>query len=256
MCLDQAALTGYGPELVASVAPDDLAAAEDEVRHACRKHMIACIVGSPRGGYNSALVIDSTGTEVCRQHKMMLVPTDLPWSQPGKVLHTFSLCGVLCSAIICHDKRFPELVRLPVMCGSRLVFYIAAESWHDDLPLPAPRGPSMVPWEAERLERELGVYRAQAQARAVENCVWLVKSNWAADAHEPTRGSHGQSSIIDPRGMVVCEAGVYEESLSVHAIDLDEASALYANKSLMPQYALSSWWKEALARVHRVPSGE
>ena len=66
-----------------------------------------------------------------------------------------------------------ELCRLPVLAGARVIFYISAESYHDDRPLPAPREPA---WTSERLEAELAVYRAQTQARAVENRVWLVRT--------------------------------------------------------------------------------
>ena len=96
----EAALTGYGAERVARVAPDDLAAAEDAVCAACRRHSIAAIVGTARDGYNSALVVDADGSALCRQHKMMLVPTDLPWARPGDTLHVFTLCGAPCSVMV------------------------------------------------------------------------------------------------------------------------------------------------------------
>lgn len=62
---------------------------------------------------------------------------------------------------------------MPVLAGARVIFYISAEAYHDNRPLPAPREPA---WTSERLEAELAVYRAQTQARAVENRVWLVRS--------------------------------------------------------------------------------
>jgi hypothetical protein len=71
-----------------------------------------------------------------------------------KACNVVTLCGVPTATIICHDKRYPELTRLPVLAGARLIFYIACELWHDDLPLPAPRSP---PWSLDRLEAELGV---------------------------------------------------------------------------------------------------
>ena len=97
------------------------------------------------------------------------------------------------------------------------------------------------------------MYRAQAQARAVENRVWLVKSNWAADAEEPYQGSHGQSCIVDPTGIVQQEADVYGESLLTQVLDIDQATALYADKSLLAEFALSGWWRTALTHVKRVP---
>ena len=247
----EAALTGYGPEMVASAG--DVAAAEDDIRNVCRRHSIASIVGSPRDGSNSALVVNADGAVVCRQHKMQLVPTDLPWTKrAGDALHVFELFGCKCAVIICHDKRYPELVRLPVLAGARVIFYISAESWHDDLPLPAPRDP---PWDGARLEREMGVYRAQAQARAVENRVWLVKSNFAGERDDPTQGSHGQSCVVDPTGIVVAEAGVYDETLVHHTLDLSKATALYADKSLLPEYALAGWWRSASGLVRHVGAG-
>jgi hypothetical protein len=39
----------------------------------------------------------------------------------------------------------PELVRLPVLCGARLIVYISWETWHDDNPVP-------------RVEEELAPY--------------------------------------------------------------------------------------------------
>ena len=53
----------------------------------------------------------------------------------------------------------PFNVRLPVLAGARIVFYLSCEQYHDDLPLPAHSD-----WGKERLQSELAVYRAQAQA--------------------------------------------------------------------------------------------
>jgi len=247
----ETALTGYGPAAVARASAADIAAAEADMRAACRQHGIASIFGTPRDGFNSALVVSASGAEICRQHKMQLVPTDLPWTQTaGSTVRVFDIVpGWPCAVIICHDKRYPELCRLPVLAGARAIIYIAAESWHDDLPLPAPREP---PWTAARLAEECGVYRAQAQARAVENRVWLVKSNVAGSRDEPLTGSHGGSSIIDPTGIVMQEAGMYDEVLVCHTLDLAEANAAYANKSVCNGYALAGWWQEALPQVERV----
>ena len=82
----------------------------------------------------------------------------------------------------------------------------------------------------------------------------MVKSNWAADRARPLRGSHGESCVVDPTGVVVRMAGVYDEALLCHTLELGEATALYAHKSLRPEYALSAWWREALARVRHVVS--
>ena len=86
-----------------------------------------------------------TGKVRERYHKVQLAEA---WPDPGDHLSVFRLKGVPCSIIICHDERYPELVRLPVLAGSRVVFYLSHES-----PISQ--------------EHKLGPYRAQIQARAV-----------------------------------------------------------------------------------------
>ena len=63
----EAALTGYGPEAVERTSAEDVIAAEEDVRAACRRYSIGAIVGTPRDGFNSALVIGADGSELCRQ---------------------------------------------------------------------------------------------------------------------------------------------------------------------------------------------
>ena len=147
--------------------------------------------------------------------------------------------------IICHDKRYPELCRLPVLAGARVLFYISCETYHDDAALPAHD------WAPERLEAELAVYRAQCQARAVENGVFVVKSNVAAG----DRGSHGMSAIFGPTGVVIEEAGLADENVLVADFDLAEATALYAAKSVRDGYAHKATWDGALGKVTVLPPG-
>ena len=108
---------------------------------------------------------------VCRQTKRQLVPTD-DWASPGHDMLVFRVAGTPCCAIICHDIRHPELVRLPVLQGARVVFYCSWEtSANDD-------------YISLDDTEELAVYRAQVQARAVENGVWIVHANAAANLED------------------------------------------------------------------------
>lgn len=268
----EAAVTGYLPDVIArvSVPPaSELVEAERVLREGCAAAGVACVVGTPfvdsnsddeQGEeqaaccrcYNSATFIDASGNVVGRQHKMQLVPPDVSWATPGTVSNVFEFCGVQCAAIICHDKRYPELTRLPVLCGARVIFYLSCEEWHDDLALLEPRIPA---WSEERLRAEVGVYTAQSQARAVENRVFLVKSNVSgcATVESGTAASagtsHGTSCVIDPTGIVLATCGERTEELVVADLNMGEATALYADKSLLDGYALSSWWREGMARV-------
>ena len=42
---------------------------------------------------------------------------------------------------------------------------------------------------------------------------------------------------------------MFSEDICVHEIELDEATALYANKSLEPGYAMQGWWQAGLEHV-------
>ena len=54
-------------------------------------------------------------------------------------------------------------------------------------------------------------------------------------------------------GMVQAEVGIWAEELCVHSLDLTEATAHYADKSLNSDYLLSGWWREGLGVVTVIP---
>ena len=215
----------------------------------CKRFGIGCVLGIPNDQdqertYNSAALIDRYGRILGYQDKMQLVPADVSWGNwgYGKMCNVFHMDGVPVGVMICHDKRFPEISRLMVLGGARILFYISCELWHDDISLLAEREPS---WSNERLLEEIGVYRAQLQARAVENNVWIVKSNVA-------RGrSHGHSCIINPLGRIVSEAG-FEEEILISELDITEASAFYATKSFLKDYRMSDWWRHGVQEFVKV----
>jgi predicted amidohydrolase len=230
----ECALTGYFGDVVKATTADRLADAERRVADACREAGIYAIVGTPhREGealYNSAVVISPSGQVVERYHKVQLAE---PWPTPGDHLSVFTLAGVPCSIIICHDERYPELVRLPVLAGARVVFYVSHES-------------------GVRQESKLGPYRAQIQARAVENTVYVVHAN--APANDDLSGSHGQSRVISPDGTIVGEASMFEETVITADLDLGRATAANARKSLS-RGPLGDWWREGLKRVRVIEEG-
>jgi predicted amidohydrolase len=176
----ECALTGYFEDVVTTLSTERPAEAERRVAGACRETGIYAVVGTPhRDGdklYNSAVVINPSGKVIERYHKIQLAE---PWPSSGDHLSVFRADGVPCSVIICHDERYPELVRLPVLAGARVIFYLSHES-------------------GIRQEQKLGPYRAQIQARAVENTVYVVQAN--APANDDLSGSHGQSRVVAPDG--------------------------------------------------------
>jgi predicted amidohydrolase len=227
----ECALTGYFEDAATAVTAGRLAEAERRVADACREAGVYAVVGTPhRDGdrlFNSATVFDPSGRVVERYHKVQLAE---PWPKPGDHLSVFRVDGVPCSIIICHDERYPELVRLPVLAGARVVFYISHES-------------------GLRQESKIGPYRAQIQARAVENTVYVVQAN--APANGDATGSHGQSRVIAPDGNIAQEASMFGEEEILADLDLARATAENARRSL-GRGPLSDWWKDGVRRVRIV----
>jgi len=97
---------------------------------------------------------------------------------------------------ICYDLRFPELFRAYALDGAKIIF------------LPAE-------WPYPRLAH----WRTLLRARAIENQMYIVACNRVGTADQTT--FFGHSSIVDPWGDVVIEAGDTEMLLTA-TIDLDK----------------------------------
>ena len=254
----ECALTGYSDVGVsAALSSGRVLKAIKLIESTCKALSTAAVFGAAlqtkNGGVeNVAIVINEEGNIVNIQSKLQLVPTD-SFAQPGKHLFIFSLFGVICSSIICHDVRHPELVRLPVLRGARVIFYLSFETWHDDGPVP-------------RVESELNAYRAQVQARAVENRVWVIHGNVAGTGDPVTmgEGSHGSGRVVGPDGIVRCEnstemkkgedGGIVD--FVACEVDVNFATALYAKESVGDAFFMAEWWREGAKKyVHEYSDG-
>lgn len=223
----ECALSGYSDK-VKDLTADEIMKAEQEIALTCRESDIYAVVGLPwreKGKlYNSASIISPEGRILERYHKIQLAEA---WPDPGDHLSVFHIDGLPCSVIICHDERYPELVRLPVLAGARLVFYISHESGIKE-------------------ESKIEPYRAQVQARAVENNIFIVQSN--APANTDATGSNGHSRIIGPDGNIIREASVFREDIIIDTLDLSKAGRGNALNS-MKRGILQEWWKEGIEKV-------
>ncbi|MGH7199427.1 MAG: carbon-nitrogen hydrolase family protein, partial [Planctomycetaceae bacterium] len=231
----ECALTGYFEDVIVNTSAEQLADAERQIALTCRELDLYAIIGTPhRDGeklYNSATVIGPAGEIIERYHKVQLAER---WPDAGDHLSVFHVDDVPCSIIICHDERYPELVRLPVLAGARVICYISHES-------------------GIRQERKIGPYRAQIQARAVENTVFVVQAN--APANEDTSGSHGQSRIIAPDGNLLGEeASIFGEEILTATLNLRQATARNATNSIK-RGPLGDWWRSGLEHVRVIPPG-
>ncbi len=224
----ECALTGYSTDKSFRVSAQEVGAAEREIAAVCARRRIAAIVGTvyEAGGkvFNAALVVNSKGETVERYGKLQLAGE--PWATPGNHMALFELEGVLSTVIICHDERYPELVRLPAMAGARVVYYISHES-------------------GMRQEQKLAGYRAQMMARAVENQMFAVAAN-APGNEEDNSGSHGQSRIINPEGNILREASIYREDVLVEALAVKPGKLTRPLEGLM-----GPWWQKGLEQLLR-----
>lgn len=99
----------------------------------------------------------------------------------------------------CYDLRFPELFREILDRGAEVLLLTSA-------------------WPARRI----GHWRVLAQARAIENQMYVVACNTGGTHAGVALGGH--SMVIDPWGAVLVEAGDGEEVLTVD-LDLDVVAA-------------------------------
>ncbi|NLV43476.1 MAG: carbon-nitrogen hydrolase family protein [Candidatus Hydrogenedentes bacterium] len=160
--------------------------------------------------YNSAIVVGPDGTEIFRYHKSF--PEN--WFEPGERLALFEIDGIPATVIVCHDSRYPELVRIPVMAGARICFYISYE----------------INEIVSALRKQEG-YRAQLIARAAENNIWVVQSNGYGPLGGAESLSLGESRMVDPAGVVVAQASALEDALLMYDLQPQKASRRNALRS-------------------------
>jgi len=233
----EACLCGYQPDdnYWKKANPDDFVNAEQEVVAVSKSLNIAVVLGTAhwQAGqlFNCLLAIDKGGRVQGRYAKTHLAER-WPGLVPGRILPVYTLAGVKSCFIICHDVRYPELVRLPAAAGARICYFISNES-----PLTK--------------EHKLSAYRAMPIARATENGIFCVMANAPADPknmNAPNQ-SHGNSKIIDPDGNVIAEAGYFEERLVTATIDISRATRNIAKRAINDDTILKDWLRNGVRLV-------
>lgn len=161
--------------------------------------------------YNTSYVFDREGRQIARHRKTHLFDIDVKGGQYFKESDTltagncetvfeteFGLMGVM----ICYDIRFPEMTRLMVNDGARVVFVPAAFNMTT--------GPAH--WELS------------FRARALDNQIYMVG---CAPMRAPESGytSWGHSIVTNPWGEVVGQLDEQEGILTAE-LDLDYEDAV------------------------------
>lgn len=229
------ALTGYSKAADAYATLDwkTVEAGLSGIRKACQDRKVYAIVGAPiRDGdawYCAALAINPAGDIIDAYEKTYLAGE--AWAKPGRKFTTFDIEGITCATIICHDERYGPLVQLRALRGAQLFFYISCES-------------------GASAENKLGPYRAQVQARAVENKVYVVHANTPANAANPQdpAASHGESRIVAPDGNLITEAPRYDDAV-VYA-DLNLRRTPPRPGKAVTEGPLAAWMQQGLDLVN------
>jgi N-carbamoylputrescine amidase len=202
-----------------------------ELTGLARSHGIAAVFGfgerSASGYFNSALVCDEQGATLGIYRKTH-IPAYFPNAQqggtgsfekfyftPGGALPVFDWRGVRFGIQICNDRLYPEPSRVLAMHGAQMILMPICYSTYSD---PTQRASF---WEVP------------LRARAFENGVYVIASNRVGV--EGPRHHLGRSMIVDPRGMIIAEAGSEGPELLVTDIDL---AAVQRARSGFP------WWRD------------
>lgn len=231
----ECAVTGYH-EGLAAVSSAEVEAALGTIAGAARAARCHVLVGSPtfagRKRLNSLVVFDRQGREIFCYSKIHLTRGDALLFTPGNALALFRLDGVPCTAIICHERRYPELVRLPVMLGAQIVFHPNAGL--DTLPVS----------KSKRRGRD-GI-----AVRAFENEVYYVFAN-SVGPQGNGLWSAGDSKIVAPDSRCLALADNRCEQIIRAQLDLAKAGRRYAREALERPAFLRAHWRAVLAACTR-----
>ncbi len=170
--------------------------------------------------YNTAYVFDPDGRQIAKHRKMHLFDIDVKGGQrffesdtlsPGNHVTTFSTPFCTMGLCICYDFRFPELSRLMVDAGAKVIL------------VPAAFNMTTGPAHWELLFRQ----------RAVDNQVYTVGVAPARDL-SASYHSWGHSIVCSPWGDVLLEMDE-AESVAITTLDLDRLETVRRELPLLKQ---------------------
>jgi predicted amidohydrolase len=184
------------------------------------------IADDPKRTFNTAIVVDPSGSLVTRYRKIHLFDVDIPGgatlresdaTAPGNELVVVDIDGAPVGVSICYDVRFPELYRCLVKDrGAQILLVPAAFTAHTGA----------------------AHWHLLLRARAVEDQSWVVAAaQWGQ--HNEKRASYGHALISDPWGTVV---GEKPEGDGVVVATLDSAT-VEKRRTQLPSLRHAVLWK-------------
>jgi predicted amidohydrolase len=229
----ECATTGYTCDFT-SLKSADMRKALTQVSALAARYRINVLIGSPvfRGRHmqNCLVVFDRKGRLVHCYAKCQLTEGDRRFFKPGNAIALFKIDGITATAIICHERRYPELVRLAVMAGARILF-------HPNAGL-----------DSLKVSRAKRGGRDGIAVRAFENAIYYVFAN-SVGPQGGGKWSAGDSKIIAPDGRVFGLADNQIEAVIVADLDLTLATGKYALESLASPRFLAPFWKQMVKVV-------
>ena len=231
----EASLSGYAGADFPSTSGLDwdlLVTSTQEVLALASRLGIWVVLGSthrltpPHKPHNSLYVIDDRGEIVDRYDKMFCAGDDHPNPDtgdlgnytPGDHFTVFSIKGVRCGALICHDYRYPELYRQYKRQGVQLMFH----SFHAGH-ISRERMKSMQAYVGFAHHRLSGgstlpgiTQPATMQAAAAANHVWISCPNSSA------RESCWASFFVRADGVVTGRLRLHAAGILLSDVDTDE----------------------------------
>jgi predicted amidohydrolase len=178
--------------------------------------------------YNCLVVFDRQGAATHCYAKCHLTETDRGHFSPGNAVALFEIDGVCATTVICHERRYPELVRLAVMAGARILF-------HPNAGLDSPT-----------VSRQKRGGRDGVVARAFENAIYYVFAN-SVGRQAGGKWSAGDSKIVGPDEKVLALADNSSEEVIKANLDLAKATGVYARRGLTRPQFLAPHWKRMVA---------
>jgi predicted amidohydrolase len=231
----ECAVTGYTYPF-RTLRPAEIRDALRVVGALARQAGIHVLVGSPvfsgKELFNCLVVFDRAGKPTHCYAKCQLTDVDRAVFTPGDAVSLFDLDGETCTSIVCHERRYPELVRLAAMAGARVLFHPNA---------------GLDPLAVSKTKRRGA---DGIDARAFENGIYYVFAN---SVGPQGRGlwSAGDSKIVAPDRTRLALADNERESVLVADLDPAKATGKYARESLDHPRFLSAHWKRMLRDVRR-----
>jgi predicted amidohydrolase len=231
----ECAVTGYAYDF-SSLTPAIARNALAEVGRMAADSGINLLVGAPvfrgRKLYNCLVVFDRGGQVVHCYAKCQLTSMDEEHFARGNAVALFEIDGIPATTVICHERRYPELARLAVMAGARILFHPNAGM------------------DSAAVSRKKRGGADGIAARAFENAIYYAFAN-SVGPQAPGKWSAGDSKIVAPDERVLALADNENEALLVASLDMTKATGRYAERSLSHPRFLASEWKRMVGKVRR-----